>query len=281
MFEFLSNTDTNDALAGVHFAMRRISHRQLLEAQEGSLREMLSAASVDARIGLMIIEEIERIERQPLKDLSASRAQHYTQKLANMAQERAKQTFGYNREAGQRMLKEWRKEPLRGISTISLPSPVSLTWAIGIYYFLLFVVFTYFVFVLWPGMTWDSELNLFGGLVRGKIMPETRMLLLVMAIGALGGCIHAAREFSWYVGNRQFRVSWVPWYLLLPLNSMAMALVLYFVIRSGIMSASASLQHINVFGIAALSALMGLFSTHGAKKVEEIFRSLLKQQKEQ
>ncbi len=282
MFESLSNANANDALAGVHFALRRITHRQLLEARSGSSQEALSLdqSSIDTELGLKLIREIERAEQRPLSSLSPEKAHYYKEKLAALAQNITRQTVNYDKKVGLDLLKEWRKEPLTNVSTISLPTPLPLAKVrvLGIYFILLSIGLAYFIYGLWPGVGWDSEISLFLGSVRSVIPPETRLLLLVILIGAFGSCIHAIRSFTWYVGNRQLSDNWFWWFLLQPFMGMALALVFYFVIRSGFLSASANVQDINLFGIAAMSGLTGMFSQQAVQKLDEVFQTLFKRE---
>ena len=279
MFEFLSNANANDALAGLHFALRRITHRQLSAAPSVSSQNALTLdhLSVDTELGLKLIREIERAEQRPLTSLSPDKAHYYKEELVTLAQNITKQTFKYDKKVGLSLLKEWREEPLTNVSTMFLPTPlppVPLTevWGLGVYLIFLVIGLTYFIYALWPGAAWDSEISLFLGSVRKAIPPETRLLLLAMLIGALGSCIQVIRSFTWYIGNRKLSGNSFWSFLLQPFMGMALSLVFYFVIRGGFLSATARVQDMNIFGIAALSGLTGMFSQQAAEKLAEVFR---------
>jgi hypothetical protein len=96
--------------------------------------------------------------------------------------------------------------------------------------------------------------------------------------GALGSYVHVATSFATYVGNRSLEMRWTWWYILRPFIGMALALIFYFVIRGGFFPAgdNENLKSVNLFGIAAVSGLVGLFSKHAADKLRELFDNLFR-----
>src|SRR5439155_622747 len=79
------------------------------------------------------------------------------------------------------------------------------------------MLFLYTLWAWWPDVTSKSStqpVNWFGWHLQPK--RETLFFLTVALSGALGGLIHTIRSLSWYVGNRDFRWSWVPFNLMLP-----------------------------------------------------------------
>jgi hypothetical protein len=94
---------------------------------------------------------------------------------------------------------------------------------------------------------------------------------------ALGSFVHVATSFATYIGNGKFDVRWLWWYVLRTPIGVALALVVYFAIRGGLLTASSlSTADINPFGIAALSGLVGLFSKQATDKLEETFKTLFR-----
>lgn len=69
---------------------------------------------------------------------------------------------------------------------------------------------------------------------------EHLYFLLVSLGGALGAVIHVLISFSAYVGNNEFKVSWLSWYFLRPFVGSSLALIFYFLLRGGILSYSAA-----------------------------------------
>jgi ABC-type Na+ efflux pump permease subunit len=103
-----------------------------------------------------------------------------------------------------------------------------------------------------------------------NINREFLFFLTVALAGALGGLIHNIRSFAWYVGNRNFRWSWVPYYLMLPLVGALAGTVFYLVLRAGLFSPSTSVEQASPFGFAAIAILSGLFSPQAFEKLREL-----------
>jgi hypothetical protein len=162
---------------------------------------------------------------------------------------------------------------------------------LGLYLLVIPLMLAYLLFVLWPSRppitqvtevpTGASQGNvqevaLLGGFVRFTPSDEARFILLVIVAGALGSYIHAATSFADYVGNRQIYSSWVWWYVLRTFVGLCLALIFYFVIRGGLLSAGATSADISPFGIAAVSGRVGMFSKQATDKLSELFDNLFK-----
>jgi hypothetical protein len=107
---------------------------------------------------------------------------------------------------------------------------------------------------------------------------ESLFFVMVAFAGALGGMVHSLRSLAVYIGNRELRWSWVPFYVLKPVLGAVLATLLYFVLRAGLFSPSGSSQQASPYGFAAISALAGLFSDQAVEKLrkvaEEVFEKL-------
>ena len=112
--------------------------------------------------------------------------------------------------------------------------------------------------VTWFGRDWQPT-------------PEAALLALVVLSSALGSYVHSAVSFTDYVGNRLLARSWIWWYLLRVMVGASLALLFYFVIRGGFLSAGTNSSDINPYGIAAISGLVGLFSKQATDKLSEVF----------
>jgi hypothetical protein len=115
-----------------------------------------------------------------------------------------------------------------------------------------------------------EQISFFGGLIKPQVYAETRLLLIVMLAGCLGSLMHALRSLYWYTGNRHMVWSWAPLYFLLPFTGAILAVIFYFVVRGGFFSPQASFEFTSPFGFAALSSLVGLFSTQATLKLKEV-----------
>ncbi len=101
-------------------------------------------------------------------------------------------------------------------------------------------------------------------------LTETSALTIVMVSGALGAFIHIATSFASYAGNRTLSPSWVWWFLLRPAIGAAMALVAYFVLRSGLLLDGDLGTDVSPFGIAALAGIVGLWSKQFIDKLKNV-----------
>lgn len=141
------------------------------------------------------------------------------------------------------------------------------TGALGLYFIAVAVLLGYALYALWLAGPLDPATN--------KI-DEVKLILIVMIAGALGSYVHAATSFADFVGNRRLAPSWVWWYFLRPFIGVALALVLYFAIRGGLLPMGADVGANSLFSIAALSALAGMFSKQATDKLREVFDTFFK-----
>jgi hypothetical protein len=111
-------------------------------------------------------------------------------------------------------------------------------------------------------------------LVNFNLAGSAVLLLLVLNASAIGSYIHATTSFADFVGNRRFVTSWTWWYLLRFFIGMALAVLLYFALRGGFFTGTATNATINPYGIAALSGLAGLFHKQATDKLREVFGTL-------
>ncbi|MDR4497136.1 MAG: hypothetical protein MRK02_04315 [Candidatus Scalindua sp.] len=77
---------------------------------------------------------------------------------------------------------------------------------LGIYFVVLAFILVFFLFVLWPTKIHDKEgLYKFETLVTllgTHIKSETRLILIVILVGALRSYVHTVTSFVTYIGNR-------------------------------------------------------------------------------
>jgi hypothetical protein len=114
--------------------------------------------------------------------------------------------------------------------------------------------------------------------IGGRAFPiwaEQRLLLIVILCGFLGGLVHTIRSLGWYIGNRWLVRSWLPFYALLPVTGAMIAVAFYLVIRGGFFSPSGSFRDTSPFGFAAMSVLVGMFSTPAALKLQQLAETML------
>lgn len=99
---------------------------------------------------------------------------------------------------------------------------------------------------------------------------RSRLLLLVLLAGALGGCFHALRSLWIFVGNRSLKQSWALMYLILPLNGAVLAFIFFIIISAGSGFYAQPQGSNSCFWIIGIAALVGLFSQQAAEKLKTI-----------
>ena len=107
----------------------------------------------------------------------------------------------------------------------------------------------------------------------GRIHLNTILMILVALMGFLGNLVHIATSFTTFVGNNEFKRSWILWYCVKPFTAAALALVVYIVIRAGFLNFDAGAGGVNLYGIMALSALAGLSTDRATEKLRDIFEA--------
>lgn len=140
----------------------------------------------------------------------------------------------------------------------------SVTFLVGAFTFMMAAALAYWLLSAWPTSTVES------GVVVWIGFTESIGLQIAMICGALGAFVHVATSFASFAGNRSLRPSWVWWFLLRPAVGAAMALMFYFVLRSGLLLDGPLGHAVSPFGVAAASALVGLFSKHLVDKLRVV-----------
>jgi hypothetical protein len=117
----------------------------------------------------------------------------------------------------------------------------------------------------------DKEEEEEGPLTRGQ-----SLLLVSLLFGTLGGASHGLASLMDFRGQRRLFKSWTLWYFLLPFLGGCLAVVFYMVVRGGLLTTGndAAGPSINPYGIAGLSAIVGLSTDRATNKLKEIFDSI-------
>jgi hypothetical protein len=153
-------------------------------------------------------------------------------------------------------------------------------WAFGVYLVVLSLAIFYLLFRLWPGQipirAEHLPVTIIPRFLVMDVWTEARFLALVALAGALGSYIHLATSFADYAGNRQLVKSWQWWYVLRPFIGSALALVVYFAVRGGLIAGASGAENLSPYGLSALAGLTGMFSKQATEKLKEIFENLFK-----
>jgi hypothetical protein len=91
------------------------------------------------------------------------------------------------------------------------------------------------------------------------ITSDTRLLWMVLMAGALGALVHSMRWYANYLARHTFSADWLASYLLRPFASAALAALIYAALRSGLLTATATIEDTNTFGFVVIAGFTGLF----------------------
>jgi hypothetical protein len=111
------------------------------------------------------------------------------------------------------------------------------------------------------------------GLGYTTFSADVVLIAMVLVVGALGALVGVSRRFLHYASRDELtkRDQWS--YLMRPLQGSVLALIVYFTLRGGYLGQDQSAP-VNPYGIAALSALVGLFTRHAVSKLTDVFDTL-------
>jgi hypothetical protein len=116
------------------------------------------------------------------------------------------------------------------------------------------------------------------GRMNNGVASDRDLLLLAMIGGALGSYLHVSQSFAAYVGNRQACASWVWWYLLRTPIGACLGVLMYIVVRAGLLGGTTAPSP---YGVLAFAALAGWFSKQATDKLAEVFDTLFKSEKKE
>ncbi|MGH1540165.1 MAG: hypothetical protein ACRBHB_07065 [Arenicella sp.] len=104
---------------------------------------------------------------------------------------------------------------------------------------------------------------------------------IAMMAAAVGSCVTTILAYIRHASNkRDFRVSYVPWYLARPAMGVLLGLIFYFVIKGGLIvlvepgEGGAKIESLNPWGVAGLGSLVGMFSKQAVEKLREVFNTM-------
>lgn len=142
---------------------------------------------------------------------------------------------------------------------------------------------------LWPAVAAATSLAdpppavpatpLLFGLGHADLTGEVVLITMVLMVGALGALVGATRRFLYFATREELtkRDEWS--YLMRPLQGAMLALIVYFTLRGGYLGQDQAAP-VNPYGVAALSALVGLFTRHAVSKLTDVFDTLFGKPKE-
>ena len=117
------------------------------------------------------------------------------------------------------------------------------------------------------------------------IAQEIRLFQLSFLFGMIGASIHALTSLAVWYGKNKLEKSFLLWYITRPLIGASLALIVYLLLRASLLNTFSNGgqfvgdSYINEFGVAGISALVGLMTTQMTQKLRDVFDSLFGIQK--
>jgi hypothetical protein len=102
--------------------------------------------------------------------------------------------------------------------------------------------------------------------------PEIRLVLFSTLFGIIGASIHGIGSLTAWITTDKLQAGWSIWYLTRPPIGAALAIITYIIIRAGLVTGGPTA--ISDFGVAGISALVGLMTDEMTAKLRDVFDSL-------
>lgn len=99
------------------------------------------------------------------------------------------------------------------------------------------------------------------------------IVYLVVFAGMLGGALHGLASLEYHAGRGQFYDSWWVFYVARPFVGGAMAVVIYLLLRSGVLGVNVS-PGSAAYVLVGWAAMAGLFSSPALRKLRDTFEVL-------
>jgi hypothetical protein len=110
--------------------------------------------------------------------------------------------------------------------------------------------------------------------IQSSAPREIRLVWLSITFGALGAAIHGITSLVEWISKNKQRKSYFLWYLSRPLIGAALAVTVYLLLRASLLSSVTGLSAVSVindFGVAGLSAIIGLMTPQIVTKLRDVF----------
>jgi hypothetical protein len=103
---------------------------------------------------------------------------------------------------------------------------------------------------------------------------EIRLVLFATLFGIIGASIHGLGSLTAWISTDKLQAGWGIWYLTRPSIGAALAIITYIIIRAGFISGAGGPAAISDFGVAGISALVGLMTDEMTSKLRDVFDTL-------
>jgi len=108
---------------------------------------------------------------------------------------------------------------------------------------------------------------------------ESQVLRMVFLMGAMGGAIHWMSSLVNFIGNGNLLRRWIPYYVLAPFQGAALAMLVYLLLRVGVLASpqnAGPAQSLNLLGLYAFAGLTGLFAKQAIEMLRDVFAVIFK-----
>jgi hypothetical protein len=126
--------------------------------------------------------------------------------------------------------------------------------------------------------SWPSRLlAIVGATDQARAISEALATLFGAGIGATVTTILAF--FRHASARKDFDRAWAPWYVARPIMGMLLGLVFFFLIKGGLwatVGADIAENPLNIWSLAGIGAMVGMFSKNAIEKLRELFKVLFK-----
>ena len=164
-------------------------------------------------------------------------------------------------------------EPLNGASALFVAAYLLAVGGVGLY-----AVAGFF-----PGLLADpagaaptgSQIRLWGLAGTVPVGAETSLVLAVAAAAAVGAVVHGLGSLGLHVGKGDYHWRWTLWHLLNPAQGAILGVLLYLVLRGGLVVLDDTGLPGNPAVVLALCGLAGLSTKHTTEKLRQIFNKRL------
>jgi hypothetical protein len=122
--------------------------------------------------------------------------------------------------------------------------------------------------------------------IPSSLERETRLVILSLLFGIIGSSVHGVTSLTiWHSRNKLDR-TFFSWYVTRPLVGAALAVTVYLLLRSTLLTTVApgsqsagGITFINDYGVAGISALVGLMTAQMTQKLRDVFDAMFGIQK--
>jgi hypothetical protein len=118
-----------------------------------------------------------------------------------------------------------------------------------------------------------------------SLIRETRLIELALIFGVVGSSIHAVTSLTIWQSRNKLDRSFFTWYLTRPMVGAALAVTVYLLLRASLLttvsigSQSSATGFINDYGVAGISAVVGLMTAQMTQKLRDVFDAMFGIQK--